>query len=220
MTEGTKGELFEQLARVGKALGNSTRLELIELLTQGPRGVHEIAEAAGLNMTTASAHLQTLKRAGLVTASRDGTTIRYSLTDSDVAALFGCLADAATRHLTDVGAAARRYLGPEDTPCIDREELIRRTTLGNVLVLDVRPSLEYIAGHIPGAVSIPYAELPVRMGELPCDTDIVAYCRSAYCAFAHRAVRLLTGAGRRAVRLTDGILEWRQSGHPLLGSVE
>lgn len=216
---GTRSELFEQLARVGKALGNGTRLELIELLAQGPRGVVELAEAAGLNLTTASAHLQTLKHAGLVTTSRTGTTIRYSLADDDVAALYGRLRDVAATHLADVTAAARRYLGPDDTEHIGREELLRRASADEAIVLDVRPSIEYAAGHIPGAISIPLDELPTRLSELPTDVDIVAYCRGTYCIFAHDAVRLLKAAGHHAIRLTDGILEWRQAGRPLLSSV-
>lgn len=217
MTGGTRGELFDQLARVGKALGNGTRLDLIELLAQGPRGVLEVAEAAGLNLTTASAHLQTLKRAGLVTTSRAGTTIRYNLAGDDVAALYGLLREVGATHLADVDAAARRYLGA-DTEHIGRDELLRRSDAGEVVVLDVRPAVEYAAGHIPGAVSIPLDELRARLDELPSDMEIVAYCRGSYCVFSHDAVRLLTAAGRRAVRLTDGIVEWRQAGLPLRAS--
>ncbi|MFV0126855.1 ArsR/SmtB family transcription factor [Streptomyces sp. HMX112] len=216
--DGTNDELFELLARVGKALGNGTRLRLIELLAQGPRGVIELAEAAGLNLTTASAHLQTLKRAGLVATSRSGTTIRYRLADTDVMALFGQLRHVAATHLADFETVARRHLGPDDTEHIGREELLHRASAGDVVVLDVRPPHEYAVGHIPGAISIPLDELPARLDELPTDTDIVAYCRSSYCVFSHDAVRILTAAGRRAVRLSDGVLEWRQSGQPLLAS--
>jgi rhodanese-related sulfurtransferase len=217
--EGTRGELFEQLAHVGKTLGNGTRLQLIELLAQGQRGVAELAEAAGLNLTTASAHLQTLKRAGLVSTSRAGTTIRYSLAGDDVVALWGQLRDVATAHLADVEAAARRYLGPGDLEQIGREELLRRAHAGEVIVLDVRPAIEYAAGHIPGAISIPLEELSTRLDELPADTDVVAYCRGSYCLFSHDAVRLLTAAGRHAILLTDGVVEWRQAGRPLSTSV-
>lgn len=207
--------LFEQLARVGKALGNGTRLALIELLAQGPRGVVELAQAAGLKVTTTSAHLQTLKNAGLVVADRAGTTIRYSVADDDVAALYGQLLHVAAANLAEVDAAARRYLGPDDTEQIGREELLRRVSAGQAVVLDVRPAMEYAAGHIPGALSIPLDELAERIQELPPDLEIVAYCRGTYCVFSHDAVRLLTSRGHRAVRLVDGIVEWQLAGKPL-----
>jgi rhodanese-related sulfurtransferase len=210
-----RSRLFEQLACVGKALGNGKRLALIELLVQGPRGVVELAQAAGLNVTTTSAHLQTLKHAGLVVTDRAGTTIRYRVADEDVAALYSQLLDVAAVHLAEVDAAARRYLGPDDTEQIGREELLRRVSAGQAIVLDVRPAMEYAAGHIPGAMSIPLDELAERLEELPPDIDIVAYCRGAYCVFSHDAVRLLTSHGHRAVRLADGILEWQLAGKPL-----
>ncbi len=210
-----RSALYEQLARVGKALGSGKRLELIDLLAQGPRGVVELAAAAGLNVTTTSAHLQTLKSAGLVTTSRSGTTIRYSLADDDAAALYGQLLDFASAHLPDVEAAARTYLGPDDTEEIGRQELLRRIDSGDAILLDVRPATEYAAGHIPGAKSIPFDELADRLEELPEDLDVVAYCRGVYCTYSHDAVRLLNSKGQHAVRLADGIVEWRQSGEPL-----
>jgi rhodanese-related sulfurtransferase len=213
--EGSRPVLYERLADVGKALGNGKRLELIELIAQGPRGVVELAQAAGLNVTTTSAHLQVLKQARLVAAERSGTTIRYSLAGDDVAALYGQLLAVASTHSADVDAAARRYLGPDDTEHIGREELLRRVRAGDVVVLDVRPALEYEAGHIPGALSIPLDDLAERLDELPQDLEIVAYCRGAYCIFSHDAVRLLRAYGRRAVRLADGIIEWHAAGEPL-----
>lgn len=215
-----KTDLFDELARVGKALGSGTRLELLDLLAQGPRSVADLAAAAGLGMTTASAHLQTLRRGGLVTGDRDGTTIRYRLAGPDVATLFAQLREVASAHLPDVVAARDRYLGPRtaDDPAreeIGRDELLRRARTGEVVVLDVRPAPEYRAGHIPGAVSIPVDELADRLDELPADTDVVAYCRGAWCVFAHDAVRLLTARGRRAYRLVDGMLEWRLDDRPV-----
>jgi rhodanese-related sulfurtransferase/DNA-binding transcriptional ArsR family regulator len=212
---GSRSVLYEQLARVSKALGNGKRLELVELLAQGPRGVAQLAEAAGLNVTTTSAHLQTLKNVGLVSTDRAGTTIRYRVSGDDVAALYGQLLDVAAGHSGDVEAAARRYLGPEDTEHIGRQELLRRVDAGEATVLDVRPTFEYEAGHIPGAISIPLEELAERLEELPADLGVVAYCRGAYCIFSHDAVRLLTAHGRRAVRLDEGILEWQAAGEPL-----
>jgi rhodanese-related sulfurtransferase/DNA-binding transcriptional ArsR family regulator len=210
-----KAELFEQLARIGKALGNGKRLELVDLLAQGPRSVADLAVAAGLGLTTTSAHLQTLKQAGLVATAREGTTIRYRLADTAVAMLYTQLRDVAATHLPDVEAARRDYLGDDDTEQIDRSELMRRARAGQVVMLDVRPTPEYAAGHIPGAVSIPIDELPGRLAELPVDAEVVAYCRGPYCVFAHEAVRLLTAHGRRAVRLADGLLDWRLAEHPV-----
>jgi rhodanese-related sulfurtransferase/DNA-binding transcriptional ArsR family regulator len=213
-----KSELFEQLARVGKALGSGKRLELLDLLAQGPRSVADLAAAAGLGLTTASAHLQSLKQAGLVATSREGTTIRYRLADPDVAALYAQLRSVAAARLPDVDVARTRYLGieaGEDTEQVDREELLRRARAGEVVVLDVRPAPEFAAGHIPGAVSIPIDELPERLSELPADLEVVAYCRGAYCVFAHEAVRLLTAHGRRAARLAEGMLEWRLADQPV-----
>jgi rhodanese-related sulfurtransferase/DNA-binding transcriptional ArsR family regulator len=213
-----KAELFEQLARVGKALASGTRLELLDLLAQGPRGVGELAAAAGIGLTTTSMHLKTLRQAGVVATTRDGTTIRYRLANPDVARLYVDLRDVAGALLPDVGAARARYLGTEegtDTEEIGRDELLRRARTGEVVVLDVRPATEFAAGHIPGAVSIPIDELPRRLSELPADVEVVAYCRGAYCVLAHDAVRILDADGRRAVRLAEGMLEWRLADLPV-----
>ncbi|GAA2541420.1 ArsR/SmtB family transcription factor [Pseudonocardia hydrocarbonoxydans] len=211
-----KTDLLDELARVGKALGSGTRLELLDLLAQGPRSVADLAATAGLGLTTASAHLQALRRGGLVTGDRDGTTIRYRLAGPDVAALLDRLRAVATAHLPDVVAARDRYLGAPGTgEEVGRDELLRRARAGEIVVLDVRPAPEYRAGHIPGAVSIPVDELADRLDELPAGVDVVAYCRGAWCLFAHDAVRLLTARGRRGRRLVDGMLEWRLDGRPV-----
>ncbi|OLT43770.1 ArsR family transcriptional regulator [Saccharomonospora sp. CUA-673] len=209
-----KTALFEQFARVGKALGSGKRLELLDLLAQGERTVESLARAAELGLTTASAHLQTLKQANLVTTRRDGTKIYYRLAGDDVAALYALVQAVAVEHLVDVEAARAVYLGPE-TEEVTREELLRRVHSGGATVIDVRPREEYTAGHIPGAVSIPLEDLAERLAELPLDQEIVAYCRGAYCVFAHDAVRLLTAAGRPARRLADGMLEWRLADLPV-----
>lgn len=213
-----KAELFEQVARVGKALGSGKRLELLDLLGQGPRSVADLAATAGLGLTTTSMHLKALREAGLVATTREGTTIRYRLATDDVAALYVQLRAVAATHLAEVGRARDRYLGVddgEDTEAIGREELLRRIRAGEAVVLDVRPAREYAAGHIPGAISIPLDELPGRLSELPADAEVVAYCRGAFCVLAHDAVRLLTAGGRRAVRLADGMLEWRLAEQPV-----
>jgi len=212
-----KAELFDQVARVGKALGSGKRLELLDLLAQGERTVEALARAAGLGLTTASAHLQTLKQAGLVATRRDGTRIHYRLAGPDIADLYARLRDVAAGHLADVDAARQAYLGPgaDAAEVVDRAELLRRARAGDVVVLDVRPAEEYIAGHIPGAVSIPVDQLAERIAELPDGVELVAYCRGRFCVFAHDAVRLLTAHGRAARRLEDGMLEWRLAGLPV-----
>jgi rhodanese-related sulfurtransferase/DNA-binding transcriptional ArsR family regulator len=210
-----KAELFDSLARVGKALGSGKRLELLDLLAQGERSVDALARAAGLGLTTCSAHLQTLRQAGLVATRRDGTKIHYRLAGSDVAALYALLRDVAGTHSAQAAAARDTYLGDDDTQAVDRDELQRRLAAGRVVAVDVRPAEEYAAGHIPGARSIPLDELADRLAELPDDLEVVVYCRGAYCVFAHDAARLLNARGRRAVRLTDGMLEWRLAHLPV-----
>jgi rhodanese-related sulfurtransferase/DNA-binding transcriptional ArsR family regulator len=210
----TKTALFEQFARVGKALASGKRLELLDLLAQGERTVEALARAAQLGLTTASNHLQTLKRANLVATRRAGTKIYYRLAGPDVAALYALARTVAVEHLPDVEAARVTYLGP-DTDEVTRDELLQRVRAGQAIVIDVRPAEEYVAGHIPGAVSIPLDELAGRLAELPLDQEIVAYCRGAYCVLAHDAVRLLTAHGRAARRLADGMLEWRLADLPV-----
>ena len=209
-----KAELYEQFARVGKALASPRRLELLDLLAQGERSVEDLAGAAGLGVTSCSAHLQVLHRARLVATRKHGTRVYYSLASDDVARLHGALRDLAASLLADVAVARNAYLGG-DVEEVSTQELMRRSRSGEVTVLDVRPPAEYAAGHIPGAVSIPVEELERRIAELPADSEIVAYCRGPYCVFAHDAVRLLRGAGRQARRLVGGLPEWRLAGLPV-----
>jgi rhodanese-related sulfurtransferase len=210
-----KGALYEQFARVGKALASGKRLELLDLLAQGERTVDSLARAAGLGLTTASAHLQTLRQANLVATRREGTKIHYRLAGEDVATLYALLRSVASDHLPDVAAARAAYLGHADTDEVTRDELLARVQAGSAVVVDVRPAEEFGAGHIPGAVSIPLDELTGRLAELPTDREVVAYCRGAYCVLAHDAVRLLSAQGRPARRLADGMLEWRLAGLPV-----
>lgn len=210
-----KTTLFDQFARIGKALASGKRLELLDLLAQGERDVASLAAAADLGLTTASAHLQTLRQANLVTTRRDGTRVLYSLAGRDVADLFARLREVAQSHLPDVEAARVTYLGDDGGRPVTRDELQQLAKAETVTVLDVRPRVEYAAGHIPGAVSIPLDELPERLAELPGNGQIVAYCRGAYCVLAHDAVRLLRAHGRDATRLADGMLEWRLADLPI-----
>ena len=219
MTEANRrSALFDQLAVVGKAFASAKRLELFDLLSQGERTVDSLAREAGLGVSTASAHLQVLKISNLVRTRREGTRIFYSLAGQDVATLYASMQAVAREHSADVGKALDAYLGVSglgDVEEVTREELLERLAAGDVLLLDVRPPEEYAAGHIPGAVSVPFGEVADRMGSLELDTDIVAYCRGAYCVMAHDAVRLLHNQGRHARRLQDGLLEWRLSGLPV-----
>jgi len=210
-----KSALYDAFAHTGKALSSGKRLELLDLLAQGERTVDALAKAAGLNLTTASAHLQTLKQAGLVSTRREGVRIHYRLAGDDVAALYALLRRVAQTHQPGVEAARTAYLGDDQPQGVGREELLARAQAGEVVVLDVRPAEEYAAGHIPGALSIPVDQLADRIAELPADTEVVAYCRGAYCVLAHDAVRLLNARGRRAVRLSDGMLEWRLADLPV-----
>ena len=208
----SKDALFAEFAAVGKVLGNPKRLELLDLLSQGPRSVESLAKAADLGMSTCSAHLQTLREAGLIASRRDGKRIYYSLADTDVARLWDHLRRVAQTHRPHTELARRAYLGPEDTTAVNTDELLRRLARGDVVILDVRPEPEYAAGHLPGAIHIPLDELAERIGELPRDHEVVAYCRGQYCVLAHDAVRLLSSAGLSASRATDGVLEWRVAG--------
>jgi rhodanese-related sulfurtransferase/DNA-binding transcriptional ArsR family regulator len=212
---GSKAELYDAFAASGKALASGKRLELLDLLAQGERTVDALAKAAGLNLTTASAHLQTLKQAGFVATRREGVRIHYRLAGDDVARLFALLRKVAEKHQAAVPAARDAYLGDDGAVEVGREELHARVAAGDVVVLDVRPVEEYRAGHIPGAISIPVGELADRISELPEDTEIVVYCRGEYCVLAYDAVRLLADRGRRAIRLNDGMLEWRLADMPV-----
>lgn len=208
----SKQALYAEFAAVGKVLGNPKRLELLDLLAQGPRSVEDLASAAGLGMSTCSAHLQSLREAGLVDTRREGKRIFYSLAGDDVAGLWDHLRRVAQLHRPHTELARRAYLGPEDTTAVGTDELLRRLDTGDVVVLDVRPAPEYVGGHLPGAVHIPLEELADRLAELPRDKEIVAYCRGQYCVLAHDAVRLLGRHGVTARRAAEGVLEWRVAG--------
>lgn len=217
-----KTDLYEQFARAGKGLSNPKRLELLDLLAQGEYTVESLAAAAGLGLSTASAHLQSLKDAGLVRTRREGTFVHYRLAGGDVAALLALLRTVATAHLAEANRAAAEYLGSpvsDISDAVAREELLRRVRARKVIVLDVRPTTEYTAGHIPGAVSVPLEDLEHRFEDLPADVEIVAYCRGAYCVLAYDAVERLTAAGRKARRLHEGMLEWRLAGLPVQDGV-
>jgi rhodanese-related sulfurtransferase len=210
-----KAELFDGFAQVGKALASPKRLELLDLLAQGERSVELLASRAGLGVTTASNHLQVLRQSGLVATRKDGTKVYYRLSGEDVAGLWAQMRGVALAHLAGVERARAAYLGEDDVAEVTRDEFLRRLEAGDITVVDVRPSEEYAAGHIPGAMSLPLDELAERLADLPHDTTIVAYCRGAYCVMAHEAVRRLLAEGLHAVRLADGMLEWRLADLPV-----
>lgn len=210
-----KDALYAEFAAVGKVLGHPRRLELLDLLAQGARSVEDLASASELGMSTCSAHLQALREAGLVRSRRDGKRVYYALAGDDVAGLWDHLRRVARSHRPHTEPARRAYLGPDDTEAVGSAELLRRLEAGEVVVLDVRPEPEYAAGHLPGAVHIPVEQLAERIGELPVDKEVVAYCRGEYCVLAHDAVRLLAAHGITARRAEEGVLEWRVAGRRL-----
>jgi len=208
-----KDTLFEAIALMGKAFASPRRLELLDLLAQAPRTVDELAKASEQSTANTSQHLQALHAAGMVTRAREGTSVRYSLAGQEALGVWLALRDASVARLAEVERAAREYLG-ETVEAIGREELIERLRRGDVVLVDVRPSEEYAAGHIDGARSIPLDELQDRLAELPPDREVVAYCRGPFCAYAHEAVRQLKATGRDARRLEEGWPEWRLAGKP------
>jgi len=205
-----KNSLFDAFAEVAKALGSGRRAEIVDVLAQGERSVDDIATEIHQSVANTSHHLQALTRAGLLTSRRDGTRVFYALASERVAALWAALRDVAAEHVAGIEKLTNAYLGDRtDVEAITRAELASRLSRRNVMVLDVRPTAEYAAGHIPGARSIPPDEIRRRLRAIPKDREIVAYCRGPFCAYAPEAVRRLTAAGRTARHLQDGWPEWR-----------
>ena len=202
-----KDAVFEAIALMGKAFASPRRLELLDLLAQAPRTVDDLARATGQSTANTSQHLQALHAAGLVTRTREGTSVRYAMAGDEALSLWLALRDVSVARLAEVERAARDYLG-EEVDSIGRDELRRRLRRGDVVLVDVRPPEEYEAGHIRGARSIPIDELEDRLAELPADREVVAYCRGPFCAYAHDAVRRIQAAGRPARRLEGGWPEW------------
>ncbi len=211
-----KHRLYEQFAKIGKALSSPSRLELLEILAQGERTVETLAKEASLSIANASHHLQVLREARLVDARKDGLFVRCRLAGDDVDELARLIRTLGERRLAEVDDIVRKYFtSPRGLEPVKRQELLERARAGTVLVLDVRPTEEYRAGHLPGAVSIPLVELTRRVGELPRDKEIVAYCRGPYCVLAFRAVEILRARRRKARRLEEGFPEWRALGLPI-----
>ena len=208
-----KRELLTQFARMGKAVSSPARLELLDLLAQGEKTVEMLARQAHLSMTNTSNHLKELRNAALVASRKEGVYVYYRLADPAVHDFLRSLQDIATRRLAEAHRIVDDYFRePESLKPMGATELLERLTSGDVIVLDVRPEDEYSAGHVPGALSIPTGELERRLGELPTDREVVAYCRGRYCVLALQAVDVLRSHGFRARRMDEGLPEWRARG--------
>jgi rhodanese-related sulfurtransferase len=214
-----KDALFTALASVAKALGNGHRAEIVDVLAQGQRSVEEIAREIGQSVANTSHHLQLLSGAGLLRSRREGTRVIYGLVSERVGELWSALRDVAAEHVAEVEVLAAAYLGDRaGVEQLSAEELDERLSDGRVVVLDVRPSREFEAGHIDGARSAPVSELPELLDRLPDAAEFVVYCRGRYCVYADQAVQLLRARGFIARRLDSGFPEWRRAGRPVAAS--
>ena len=210
-----KDQLFEQFARIGGALANGHRIELLDVLAQAERSVEELAAETALTVANASQHLQVLRRAGLVETRRDGTRVCYRLAGPEVFALWQALRAAGEARLAEIDRVIDTYLADRARmEEVGPEELRRRLDAGEVTLLDVRPLVESSQGRIAGARAIPVDQLPEQLDDLPRDRPVVAYCRGAYCVWADEAVQLLTERGFKAARLTSGFPDWQAAGLP------
>lgn len=211
-----KDLLYEQVARVGKALASPKRLEMLEVLAQGEKAVETVAAEVGIDVKLASAHLKALKEARLVQSRREGKRRVYRLSGQDVAQLGVTLREVAEEHLVELRLALQQMMAePEQLAQVGRKELMALAKRGEVVVLDVRPPEEFDTAHLPYARSMPLAELERRLVELPRDVQIVAYCRGPFCLMSDEAVRLLKQRGFLARKTFDGVSEWQAAGLPL-----
>lgn len=210
-----KRQLYGQFAKVAKSLASAPRLEILELLAQGERNVEDLVRVTGMPVANVSQHLRNLLRCGLVVNHRAGKYIRYRLADDTVVTLIGALQGLAERNHVESAKTVDRYFKRRDSlEPVSRDELLRRKRAGAIVVIDVRPSDEFAAGHIPGAVHLPLAELERRLSEIPRGQEVVAYCRGPYCVMAFEAVARLRERGFKARRLQDGFPEWKLAGLP------
>jgi rhodanese-related sulfurtransferase/DNA-binding phage protein len=211
-----KNRLFDQFARVGRALSNAHRIELLDVLAQGERSVEQLAAETDLPVANASQHLQVLRQAELVVARREGVRVLYALAGPEVFGLYQALRATGEARLAEIQRVVATYLTHrEQMEEVGPEELRRRLAAGEITLLDVRPALEYRQGHIAGARSIPVDALAERIVELPPDRPVVAYCRGPYCVYADEAVALLRAHGRDAARLAVGYPDWQAAGLPI-----
>ena len=216
-----KNRLYGLFARIGKALSNPHRLEMLELLAQGERTVDSLASEMGLSVANASQHLQSLRQAALVDSRKEGLFVHYRLTAPGVFELSKAIRTVAEDRLADLDRLVREHFADrDDAEAVPIGELMKRARSHDVVILDTRPVTEYVAGHIPGAISVPVDELNQRLKQLPKAKEYVAYCRGPYCVYADRAVAFLAAKGRRARRLKDGFPEWRAAGLPVADGCE
>lgn len=212
----TKDRLYTQLARLTKALASPVRLEMLDLLAQRERTVESLADELALSPANASKHLMVLREAHLVQSRRDASFVHMHLANPAIPGLLGSLRALATAQLADLDRAVDDLLGARDAlDPIGRDELLAKLRAGDVVILDVRPEAEYLAGHLPGALCVPVDALERRIADLPRDREVVAYCRGPWCVYAYDAVSLLRAHGLRARRLEDGFPEWRSAGLPV-----
>jgi rhodanese-related sulfurtransferase len=212
----TKDLLYEQVSRIGKAVSSPKRLEILEILAQGEKTVEILASEASIDVKLASAHLKVLKEARLVEPRREGRFIAYRLTGADVSALWVNLRTVAEEHLVELRLAMDQlFAAPEKLDAETRLGLLEKARKGEVVVIDVRPSAEYQAGHLPYARSMPLSEIKQRLAELPADKEIVAYCRGPFCMMSSEAVALLRERGYSAQKISDGLPEWVSAGLPI-----
>lgn len=212
-------DLLDTLAQVGKALGSGPRLALLERLAQSDASVDTLAGTTELTVGNASAHLQQLRRAGLVSATRSGQQMIYCLTDQRIVALLGLMREIAETNLAEMERLLSRMFADDDPQgalkTVSRDELLAGLEDGSMAVLDVRPEEEYRAGHLPNAINIPVEQMEAMLGELPKDREIVAYCRGPYCVLSHEAVQRLRKLGYRVRRFDEGFPEWKAAGLPI-----
>jgi rhodanese-related sulfurtransferase len=211
-----KKDLYEQLARLGKAVASPARLQLLDLLCQGPRTVESLAHEANLTLANTSQHLRVLHGARLVATEKEGLFVTYRLADASVCAFFHSMRSLGENRLAEVESILRQFReAPDSLEPVEKKTLVSRVRKGEVILLDVRPEEEYRAAHISGAVSVPLKDLKAHLSKLPRGKEIIAYCRGPYCVLAGEAVRLLKAKGFRAMRLEDGVPEWRAQGLPV-----
>jgi len=215
-TKSLKGAVYEQVARIGKAVCSPQRLEILGVLSQSPRSVESLAEEAGLTIANASRHLQVLKGARLVESERQGPMAIYRLADASVDVFFRALLEMAEGRLAEIGHIVKQFHnGKEDLEPLDRDSLLKAVRKGEVMVLDVRPREEFESAHLRGALSIPIKQLEKRISELPKGQKIAAYCRGPYCMFAVKAAEVLRKKGFDAVVLKESVQDWKAMGFPV-----
>jgi len=211
-----KGDLFEQFARIGKALSSGKRLEMLEFLAQGERSVEQLANMTGLSVANTSQHLQQLRQVGMVTGRKEGLYVYYRIAGDGIVQLLATLRAVGEENLADVNRLVKLFLDSKDNlEPVPAKELWQRVKQGLVTVLDVRPPEEYAQGHIRGAINVPVTELKKRLHQIPAGQEVVAYCRGPYCLLAYEAVQVLRKKGIKARRLEDGYPEWKSAGFPV-----